>query len=400
MNVPAAAHETGNPRKAGAEAGVVGKAIGVALAQRLAAPTPERPTELEKRARLNPRPTNGARAKPDGSPESTENTGDSGNELAGGERVLLVGAGLALLLTGAFALAVVRPGRRHAAAALVDFGSLAASPTPRRSALVAVASPPRLTQARSPAGRPNLPEPGARAPGGPRNGPMLGYAPVSVSLSSRNGDAVSGEMKVIANECEQRGLALLEVVRELFDDQGLERPGLEYVLREISEGEAQGLVVSELSRLCSSVADLGVILEWFMRHDARLIAVGEQLDTYESAGRLASRALIEVAAWQRRDIERTDGRPQAPHPKGRRAVADDPDLVQRIKEMRANSMSLKAIADRLNAEGVPTVRGGLKWRPSSVQAATGYHRPRRPPNGPSVRRGPVPRRNGSHSSPQ
>ena len=44
--------------------------------------------------------------------------------------------------------------------------------------------------------------------------------------------------------------------------------------------------------------------------------------------------------------------------------------------MRAGGMSLQAIADRLNDEGVPTLRGGSEWRPSSVQAAVGYKRPR------------------------
>jgi hypothetical protein len=38
-------------------------------------------------------------------------------------------------------------------------------------------------------------------------------------------------------------------------------------------------------------------------------------------------------------------------------------------------MTLQAIADQLNAEGVPTLRGGAMWRPSSVQAALGYRRP-------------------------
>jgi hypothetical protein len=38
-------------------------------------------------------------------------------------------------------------------------------------------------------------------------------------------------------------------------------------------------------------------------------------------------------------------------------------------------MTLQAIADRLNAEGVPTLRGGKLWRPSSVQVALGYRRP-------------------------
>ena len=38
-------------------------------------------------------------------------------------------------------------------------------------------------------------------------------------------------------------------------------------------------------------------------------------------------------------------------------------------------MTLQAIADALNADGVPTLRGGAMWRPSSVQRATGYRRP-------------------------
>jgi hypothetical protein len=37
-------------------------------------------------------------------------------------------------------------------------------------------------------------------------------------------------------------------------------------------------------------------------------------------------------------------------------------------------MTLQAIADVLNREGVPTQRGGAKWRPSSVQTAAGYKR--------------------------
>jgi hypothetical protein len=43
--------------------------------------------------------------------------------------------------------------------------------------------------------------------------------------------------------------------------------------------------------------------------------------------------------------------------------------------MREARMTLQAIADTLNAEGVPTLRGGAMWRPSSVQAALGYRRP-------------------------
>ena len=61
-------------------------------------------------------------------------------------------------------------------------------------------------------------------------------------------------------------------------------------------------------------------------------------------------------------------------PRRRPALADDPELVERIVQMRAQGMTLQAIADRLNEEGVPTVRGGAEWRPSSVRSGLGYKR--------------------------
>jgi hypothetical protein len=53
----------------------------------------------------------------------------------------------------------------------------------------------------------------------------------------------------------------------------------------------------------------------------------------------------------------------------------DPRLKRQIERMRGAGMTLQAIVDVLNEDGVPTVRGGSTWRPSSVQAATGYRRP-------------------------
>jgi hypothetical protein len=56
-------------------------------------------------------------------------------------------------------------------------------------------------------------------------------------------------------------------------------------------------------------------------------------------------------------------------------VKHDRELRERIGTMRAANMTMQAIADRLNAEGVPTLRGASEWRPSSIQAALGYRRP-------------------------
>ena len=50
--------------------------------------------------------------------------------------------------------------------------------------------------------------------------------------------------------------------------------------------------------------------------------------------------------------------------------------------MRQAGMTLQAIADQLNQQNTPTLRGGKQWRPSSVQAATGYRRPKQKQNQP------------------
>ncbi len=118
------------------------------------------------------------------------------------------------------------------------------------------------------------------------------------------------------------------------------------------------------------------MLEWLAHRKARLVVARPGFDTEEEPGRLAVRTIIEVSRWERERLaERTRNGMRAARRKGPASVADHPELSERIAIMRAAGMTLQAIADRLNADRIPTVRGGAKWRPSSVQAAAGYHRP-------------------------
>jgi DNA invertase Pin-like site-specific DNA recombinase len=213
---------------------------------------------------------------------------------------------------------------------------------------------------------------------------VIGYA----SYAS-DGDAGTRELKqqagLIARECQLRYLRLTEVVGERGRANGkaLGRPGLSYALDQLRGGDAEGLVVTELSRITHSAAELGTIIQWLSRSGVRLIAAHHAFDTAHDDGRLAARMLVEVSRWEQiRLSERTRNGLQAARRRGqstgRGAVTDDPDLSERITAMRAQGMTLQAIADRLNDEGVPTIRGGSKWRHSSVQAAAGYRRTRPP----------------------
>jgi DNA invertase Pin-like site-specific DNA recombinase len=207
---------------------------------------------------------------------------------------------------------------------------------------------------------------------------VLGYASIVAVNGHQAGRDLGVQTKHIVTACECRGLSLVEVVREREPTRGhaLERPGLGYALARISAGEAGGLVVADLSRLTRSVPELGRVLEWFSRSDARLIAASPGFDTGDEPGQLTARLIIELSQWERQRLsERTRKGMQEARRRGQRSVADNPQLRDRIGAMRADGMTLQAIANSLNADGVPTVRGGVKWRPSSVHAAAGYRRP-------------------------
>jgi DNA invertase Pin-like site-specific DNA recombinase len=207
---------------------------------------------------------------------------------------------------------------------------------------------------------------------------VIGYA----TCTADNGTLeLKQQSSAIARECQHRGLQLMEVVgeRETATRKGPNRPGLSYALDRIQSGGAEALVVAELARIAGSAAELGTIMELLAGINVRLIAVSPRLDTDCEEGRLAAEVLIEVSRWERNRLsERTRHGLEAARMKGkstgRGAVTDDPDLRARIAAMRSEGMTLQAIADRFNEEGVPTVRGGAKWRHSSVQAAAGYRR--------------------------
>jgi peptidoglycan hydrolase-like protein with peptidoglycan-binding domain/DNA invertase Pin-like site-specific DNA recombinase len=212
---------------------------------------------------------------------------------------------------------------------------------------------------------------------------VLGYVSVE-----QNGDAEAGGMReqaqLIDTLCRQRGWQLVEIVRDVEAAGGgcLKRPGLTYAVDRVTRGEASCIAVAELGRLSNSAAELSRILEWLARSGGRLVVLDVGLDTASEAGRIAANSLLRVGSWERRRVlERTREGLAAARARrsavGQTAVEDVPGLKQRILDMRSEGMTLQAIADQLNEEGVPTLRGGQLWRPSSVQAALGYRRPSR-----------------------
>ena len=207
----------------------------------------------------------------------------------------------------------------------------------------------------------------------------LGY--VSADGTARIDDPeLKHQSAAIEDFCARKGWELVTLVRDIqpATGRGLNRPALNYAIERLGRGDASALVVAELARLCRSVAELREILDALLRADARLVSLEPEIDTGTESGRAAARIVSAVSEWERaRRAERTRKGLAAARAQGAVHSAIKPELKRRIVRMRAAGLTLQAIADELNERGIPTARGGTKWRPSSVQTALGYKRPTR-----------------------
>lgn len=215
-------------------------------------------------------------------------------------------------------------------------------------------------------------------------GPLRALGYVSAADADAQGSDLEDQTEQIRAACTRNGFESVEVVRdfESLSSSDLERPGLIYAVERLEAGEANCLVVASLERLTRSASHLGTLIDRLGESNIRLVVLDIELDTGNPDGRLAAEALANVGTLERKSLDsRTrkglEAAREARRSSGRPAVADRPALKERIAEMRARGMTLQAIADTLNAEDVPTLRGGAEWRPSSVQAAVGYKRPKR-----------------------
>lgn len=212
---------------------------------------------------------------------------------------------------------------------------------------------------------------------------MVLYTRVSTEEQATSGLGLEAQEHMLDRAVEYEGWTVVETIRDEGESaKTLDRPGLQRALRMLANGEADGLVVAKLDRLSRSILDFASLLDWLDQLKVRLVALDMRLDTSTSMGRLASSLIVLIAEWERgTTAERTRAALAALRaqgkPIGRPAVADIPELADRIHEMHHEQhMTLQSIADQLNREGVPTIRGAPRWAKSSIQAAAGYRRPK------------------------
>jgi DNA invertase Pin-like site-specific DNA recombinase len=151
----------------------------------------------------------------------------------------------------------------------------------------------------------------------------------------------------------------------------MKRPALVEALDRLDRGDADVLIAHKLDRVSRSVRDFAGLLERANRRGWRMVLL-DLGDTSTASGEMVTNIIASAAQYERRLIgqrtrESLAAKRAAGVRLGRPSVLPG-DVVERIVEQHAAGESLRAIGAALEADGVPTARGGARWHASAVRA--------------------------------
>lgn len=219
---------------------------------------------------------------------------------------------------------------------------------------------------------------------------ITGYIRVSTEEQANSGISLEAQKAKIRGYAELYELELVEIIEDRgASGKNLKRDGIQKALEMIRNGESQGILVAKLDRLTRSIVDMNNLIKNYFGehsdHQGTLFSVADQVDTRTASGRLVLNVLMSVAQWEREAIgERTKEALAHKKARGERlgtpamgtriidgeAVEDHEEIrtLRYIVELRNERLSLRAIARRLNNEGITTKRG-KEWKAQSVKNA-------------------------------
>ncbi len=200
---------------------------------------------------------------------------------------------------------------------------------------------------------------------------VIGYLRVSTEEQARSGLGLEAQRERIAQEADRRGWNVEWVVDDGYTAATLERPGITSALSSLRTGQASTLVVSKLDRLSRSLLDFAGLMERAQRERWNVVCLDLGIDLSTPQGQLMANVMASFAAYERELIrQRTRDALRALKMRGvrlGRPVLISSAVRASIGQWRAAGCTWQACADALNAAGVPTVHGGLRWRASTVR---------------------------------
>lgn len=202
------------------------------------------------------------------------------------------------------------------------------------------------------------------------------YARVSTQMQVDDGVSLDAQEKQLKYAAESQGYEAEMLREEGRSGKNITgRPVLTAALESLDKGEAEALFVTRLDRLARSTRDFLSIVDRSHKYGWRLALLDLGLDTATYQGRFVVTIMSAMAEMERgmislrqkdvhqdrRNNKKVWGVDLGPLPLVEKSISE------RIFSERTLGLSYKAIAEKLNSEGVKTVLGGVKWYPSTVR---------------------------------
>lgn len=205
-------------------------------------------------------------------------------------------------------------------------------------------------------------------------GTAVAYLRVSTGEQAESGAGLAAQRATITRYADAHGLHIIA----WHEDAGAsgaaaphERPGLAEALAAVHDGTAERLIVAKVDRLSRRFRDAVNLMETAVDEGWPMVIADLDADLTTSNGRMTAR-LLAVMAEQERDMIRARTREALAARKaegirlGRPSSLPDA-VVRRIVAEREAGTGWQRIADGLEADEVPTARGGRRWYASTVR---------------------------------
>ena len=213
----------------------------------------------------------------------------------------------------------------------------------------------------------------------------VGYIRVSQERAVRNGYGLAAQENDVRRYAEYRGWTLAEIFREEgVSGYKRERPALERMRTAAKAGAFNVAIFPSIDRAGRSVRDVIETDRALRSFGVETVFIREGVDTSTPTGELFRNIMASLAEFEGRVIyERLSKGKERKAAEGgytggwlpygyRRgddgtvaAVPEEAAVVKRIFRWSARGVSQRTIAERLNAAGVPTRKGG-PWRRSTI----------------------------------
>lgn len=201
------------------------------------------------------------------------------------------------------------------------------------------------------------------------------YVRVSTGRQAKQGHSIESQSVALSTAAASAGYAV-EIITETGSTKSGSRPALAAALAKLKSGKAQALYALDIDRLARSTVHLLDIAATSKKQGWRLVVTSNDFDSTTPAGEMFFTMLAAAAQYEQRMIsERVKRQHEARRDRGIVWGVDQGSrsplpaaTIARIVELRDQGLVLRAIAEQLTAENLPTATGG-KWFAQTVSNA-------------------------------